>query len=449
MRLRLLPLVLALVAGAAARAGEPRPEQHVVMISIDALRPEFYRSDAWDTPTLKAFVASGASADGVEPAYPSVTYPGHASIVTGVRPNRHGITSNTVWGEKGAQPEWLWETSALQAKPIWRAAMEQGRNVAITQWPTTVGAKVTSLVPERWGLRGESTRDLLLKFSTPGLLFEIALDLGIAKIDSSTLVDGAKIDEFVSGAAAYVLKTRKPDLLLLHLTQVDHFAHGHGRDAPEVKAAVARVDRDIAKIVKAAKDAGILEHTVFVIVGDHGFTDVRETVAPNTLLVDAGLVVLDAKNEVESWRALGHAHGGSMAIYARTEEAAAAARAVLERNSVRDGKRLYRIVDRKELDALGADPKAAFFLDAAEEKALNGAVKGDLVRAHELNGTHGGLPTRPQLLTGFIASGPGVRHTVIAKMRLIDIAPTVSKLMGVDMRDMDGGVLDILTVEPD
>ncbi len=449
-----LSVVLSLVLSAflvsrvpLAKAGD-RPERHVVIISIDALRPEFYLSDAFKTPTLKELAKKGAHANGVESGYPSVTYPSHASIVTGVRPARHGVLANTVFGPHGAQVEWIWETKDLKAKPIWQAAHEQGKKVAILQWPTTVGAKVTWLVPERWGIKNESTRDVLLKNSTPGLLIEVALALGVAKIDSSTLRDGAKLDEFVSGAAAYVLETHKPDLLLTHLTQVDHEAHGHGRDAPEVHDAVARTDANIAKIREAAKKAGILDSTVFVIVGDHGFTDVKETIAPNVVLAQAGLVDLDDKGEVKSWRALGHAEGGSMAIHAVDAESARVAHAALEKVSVRDGKPLFTFVERPQLDELGADPRAAFFLEAAEEKALGGNASGGFSWTHELRGTHGGLPTRPQLFTGFIASGPGVRHTTVERMRLIDEAPTVARLLGVDLPGTEGSVVDVLDEEP-
>lgn len=445
----LVSLLLAVFVLSGARAGEPR-DVNVVVISIDALRPEFYLSDAFDTPTLKALAAKGARAKGVEAAYPSVTYAGHASIVTGMRPNRHGVMGNTIFDEaKGPQPEWVWEAKALTAKPLWQAAKEHGRKVAILMWPTTVGAKVDWLVPELWSVRGESTRELLLKNSTPGLLLEVALALGVASVDSQSLKDPPKIDEFVSGAAAYVLEKRKPNLLFVHLIQVDSAAHANGRDADAVKAAVARTDANVAKLIQATKTAGTADKTVFVIVGDHGFTDYKTSVAPNTLLANAGLVELDdAKKEVKSWRALGHSHGGSMAVFAKDEVAARAAHAALEQGAVVNGETLYRIIERAELDALGANPKAAFWLEAGDDKGFSGALTGDLTSVHAVRGTHGGLPTRTLLHTGFIASGPGVRPAVIDRMRLVDVAPTLAKLMGVELPETDGAVLDVLDDEP-
>jgi hypothetical protein len=426
-----------------------RAPERVVLISIDGLRPDFYESADYEMPNVRSLAARGASALGVEAVFPSLTYPGHASVVTGVRPARHGIVANTHWSEGGARPEWFWETKDLHAKTLWQAAHEQGRRVAITQWPSTVGAQVDWLVPERWGLKGESTRDLLLKTSTPGLLFELAMALGIPDLDSAKMDDRSKIDEFVAGSAAYLLRAHGPTLVLAHLIEVDEVEHGHGRDGPEVRAAVKHVDACIGKIVDAAKEAGLLESTVFAITGDHGFTDVTFTVAPNVYLARAGLVSVDKDGKLESWRALGHAFGGSMGIHARDAAAAQEARSVLERNAVLDGRRLYRIVEKDEAAALGADPEIAFWLDAGPEVGIGGAWTGPPTTAHGRYGTHGGLPTKPQLATGFVVAGPGIRRTVLERMRLIDIAPTLARLLRIDLPDTDGGVVRVLDEDPD
>ena len=436
-----------------AAPGDADGSLHVVLLSIDGLRPDFYLSPDFDTPTLRSLAARGASARAVEPAFPSCTYPGHASIVTGDRPARHGIVSNTRWGETGARPEWLWEARELKAKPIWQAAHEQGLEVAITQWPTTVGAEVDWLVPERWGINGESTRDLLLKHSTPGLLIELGIALGLPDLNTTKLDDRSKIDTFVAGAAAHLLVAKRPSLVLAHLIQVDEIEHAHGRDGPEVRAAVARVDACVAQVQTAAREAGILESTVIAVVGDHGFTDFTLSVAPNVFLARAGLVDLEA-NEIKGWRALGHAFGGSMAIHAKDPESARRAREVLEREAVipdaaAGTRRLYSIVSHEEAATFGADPEAAFYLDAAEGVGIGGAVTGPPTTEHARQGTHGGLPTKPQLATGFIAAGPGIRRTQLEHMRLIDVAPTLAKLLHIDLPNTDGGVVRILTEEPD
>lgn len=416
----------------AALQDEPR----VVIVSIDGLRPEFYLSEDYDAPTIRGMAMGGAHAKGVEGVYPSVTYASHATIVTGVRPARHGIYGNTKMGENGGTPEWYWETKDLKARTLWQAAREKDLKVAITYWPSTVGADVNWVVPERWSIsKDHTTADLLMKHSTPGLIPELVKALGLPDLS-----DKRKdlIDEFISGAAAYVLKTHKPNLLFVHLIQVDDAQHKYGRDAKEVKEALQRMDKNIAKIVKAAP-----EGTIFAIVGDHGFFDVDREVAPNTLLAEAGLIELEDR-KVKSWKAIGHTQTGSMAVYAKDEGAAKRAKEVLEAGAVVDGKRHFTVIDRKRLDELGYNPSAAFAIEAEEGVALIGAASGKLLAGKPgSKGQHGYLPTHPKLHTGFILSGGGIRATAIEKMRLVDIAPTIAKILGIEMKDVEGSALDL------
>src|SRR5215831_13524955 len=99
--------------------------EHVVIVSIDGLRPDFYLGD-FDAPAMKAMVAGGAHARAVESVYPSSTYPAHATIVTGVLPAKHGIHANTLWTEQGSSRDWYWYAKALKAKTLWQAAREKG-----------------------------------------------------------------------------------------------------------------------------------------------------------------------------------------------------------------------------------------------------------------------------------------------------------------------------------
>src|SRR5689334_4548149 len=89
-----------------------RVDRKVVMISIDSLRPEFYLSKDFDSPTLKQLVATGAYAEGVTSVFPSVTYPNHTALVTGVYTGKHGVLSNSLYdATQGPLPAWYWEAS--------------------------------------------------------------------------------------------------------------------------------------------------------------------------------------------------------------------------------------------------------------------------------------------------------------------------------------------------
>lgn len=420
---------------------EARPE-HVVIVSIDGLRPEFYLGD-WDAPALKSMAREGVHARRVQSVFPSSTYPAHISIVTGVRPVLHGIHANTLWGESGARREWYWWTRDIKARTLWQAAREKERKVAITYWPCTVGADADWLVAEAWDPDGVETVKRLQASSTPGLVMELALAVGLPT--EKDIADRGTIDRFVTAAACYIFRRYKPNLQLVHLTHVDEQQHKEGRDAPAVRAAVRRQDENLAQIRKAVEDSGLAAKTLLIVVGDHGFVDVAEQVNPNALLVEAGFAEVE-EGKLKSWRALAHSHGGSATIYVKDPADVPKVAKVLRRGESWEGRKLYTVLERAELDALGFNGRAALALDPEDGIGFSGQLTGKLLEGTpRVKGMHGQRPSRPKLHTGFVAEGAGVRKGAwVEEMRLIDVAPTVAKLLGLEMGRVEGAAVDAL-----
>jgi len=422
-----LILLLLGPAGCAAAPEPGEPCEHVVIVSIDGLRPAFYQ-DADMAPTLTSMAARGACAGAVESVYPSSTYPAHATIVTGVRPATHGIHANTTWTEQGSTRNWYWTARDLRARTLWQAAREKGLKVAITYWPTTVGAQADWVLGEIWDPDGKDTVRRLAAAATPGLLAELALGVGIPQ--EKIAEDRVAIDAFVSRAAAYIFKKHRPELQFVHLLNVDEVQHKEGPDSPAVRDAVRVQDENIARIRKAIDESGVGPRTTLLVVGDHGFTSIVRNVAPNNLLRDAGL--LDAENgRVTSWKAITRSSGGSASIYVRNSSDLARVKEVLLAGSSVDGIPAYRVLERPELDALGYNPDASFALDPAEGAAITERLGPS---TPTVKGNHGQLPTRPGLETGFIAEGARIRAGArIDRMKLIDIAPAVAELLKLDL----------------
>jgi predicted AlkP superfamily pyrophosphatase or phosphodiesterase len=414
----------------APQAGEPC--EHVVIVSVDGLRPGFY-GDAGMAPTLSSIAAAGARAGAVESVYPSSTYPAHASIVTGVRPAKHGIHANTTWTELGSSRNWYWAAKDLKARTLWQAAREKGLKVAITYWPTTVGAQADWVLGEIWDPDGKDTVRRLAAAATPGLLAELALGVGIPQ--EKIALDRVAIDAFVSRAAAYIFKKHRPHLQFVHLLNVDEVQHKEGPDAPEVRDAVRVQDGNIARIRKAIEESGIGPRTALFIVGDHGFTSITRNVGPNNLFREAGLLE-EETGRITSWRAITRSSGGSASIYVKDPKDLARVKEVLRAGSAVDGKPCYRVLDRPELDALGYNPDAAFALEPEDGVAITERLGPS---APTVKGNHGQLPTRPGLETGFLAEGAGIRPGArIEHMKLIDIAPAVAELLQLDLPDAEG-----------
>ena len=388
-------LVLILLLGCAAPRRAGVVPEHVVIVSIDGLRPDFYLGD-FDAPTLQAMVAAGAHARAVESVFPSSTYPAHATIVTGVLPAKHGIHANTTWTEQGSSRDWYWHAKALKARTLWQAAREKGLKVAITYWPTTVGARAELVLGEIWDPENKETGKRLAAAATPGLMTELVFAVGIPQ--DKIAVDRAAVDDFVSRAAAHVFRKHKPNLQLIHLLNCDEVQHRLGPDAPEVAAAVRAQDENIARIRKAIEESGVGARTTLLIVGDHGFASISRNFSPNNLLRDAGLLE-EEEGKVKSWRALSRSSGGSCSVYVKDPADLPRVKEALLAGSSVSGDALYTLLERPALDLLGYNPDAAFALDPADGVAFTERLGASVP---SVKGNHGQLPTRPGLQTGFI-----------------------------------------------
>lgn len=428
----LAALVLAALV-ALACVGGAAPARHLILISIDALRPEFYLDDAYGAPTLRALVASGSHARAATPVFPSVTYPGHAAIVSGVRPARHGILFNVIWSPAGGPSRWYEEAADLRVPVLWDVARGAGLTTAAVSWPSTLGARIDWLVPERDYYRRDEPLELLRRATTPGL-FE---RLGVTP-QPGMFKNIVEWDAFLTATTTAIVRGMRPNLLLLHLVQLDYFQHRGGTNGAELRPALARVDAHVAAVVAAVREAGIAGQTTVIITGDHGFQDVRQAVQVNEILARAGLG--GCPGEHASWRVHAYVTGGSAAIFVRNAgdtEAVTLAETTLRREA-RDR---YTLISRRQLDELGAMTGAAFAVEASPGYAIGGTC-GEGVEKPGGGGTHGFLPTRPSMRTGFVAAGAGVRTGVaLQRIDLVDVGPTAARLLGTSLPAAEGRVL--------
>jgi len=438
-------------AGAQAIAQAAPRADHVVLISIDGFRPDFYRdSAAWPAPTLQQMAREGVQAQGVRGVFPSVTYPSHTTLVTGALPARHGILYNAPFEPGGQTGRWYWQADTIRVPTLFSTLRAQGRKSAAVLWPVTLGAPIDWLVPEIWSLdRSADQIAVLRRAATPGLLDELERE-ATGRLSPRTFGgDDLARDDREGAMAAYLLETKRPALLAVHLIGTDHFQHAEGRSGPMVRRAVAAVDRAVAQVVEAAARAGILERTAFVVTGDHGFVNTQTRVHPNVWLAAAGL--LDTTQSRGDWRAAFHVEGGAALLHLRrvgdTRALAAARRAVAAQPAA--VRRLFRVVERAELDAIGADPAVAFAL-AGEQGVAFGAGAGGPVLTAATGGTHGYFPTDfPEIRTGFVGWGAGFRRgVVVPELGLEHVAPTVAALLALPFQAPDGLVHPGLLAPP-
>ncbi|HEX5475097.1 MAG TPA: ectonucleotide pyrophosphatase/phosphodiesterase [Vicinamibacterales bacterium] len=453
---RRLPLISALclwlLGGAwllAQRAPQPPAvASHVVLISIDGLKPDYYLGRGPNpphTPVLDALKARGTYAEGVIAQYPSLTYVGHTSIATGDRPVRHGIVENTLFDPEHGSNAWVFDASAIKVPALWDVAGAAGLTTAGASWPVTVGAHMTYLFPEsNQGPRGRTWLEEARQDSTPGLVDAVVRRLG--GFGGNDNRDPVQRDRFTTAASTYMMETWRPNLLMVHLVEADFAQHAHGPWSPEARTAMEHIDARIGEILQTVERAGILEQTDVIVTGDHGFYRVHSAFQPNVVLKRAGLLETDAQGRIVAWQAVAHRAGIRLK---NPSDAALAKRVERLFQGLADGpyQGLLRIVGRDEIARLGGDPNLLLMLEPVEGYTTDARTTGDVLVAAGKGGDHGYLPTEPQMFTGLIMAGPGIRRGLVLPIaRQIDIAPTAARLLGVEMRNTDGvemvGVLD-------
>ncbi len=420
-------------------------DQHVVLISIDGLRPEFYKDPSWNMVNLRQAMQEGVYADGVDGVFPTVTYPSHTTMITGVKPLKHGVYYNTPFEPLGATGKWIWDYNTIKTPTIFSAAKAKGLKTASVYWPVSFNSPATWNFPEYWYLSDKKSRitlKALKENTTPAGLYEELENNALGKLEDVDFSgDYLGLDDNLARTACYLIRKYKPAFTAVHLVMVDHFEHEQGRDGDKVRAAVASADRAVKSIREAVDMAGITKNTTIIVTGDHGFVDIHAVLAPNVLLAKAGLY---DPQKPDNWKAYFHTAAGGCFLQLKDRNDKQTRDKVMQllKSLPVQQQQTFIMKSREELDAIGADPTAALGLAAQQGYAFTPASTGEFIRGSK-GGTHGFYPDFKEIQTGFVAFGNGIRKGgVIPQMGLVDIAPLISKLLQLDMPAGDGLLLN-------
>ena len=432
-RLRRAALALACAFAALPGAVQASP---VLLVSIDGLRPgDVLEAEArgLKLPNLRRFVREGAYATGVVGSLPTLTYPTHTTMITGVAPARHGIVSNTTFDPTQMNyGGWFWYSSDLTARTLWDAAQEAGLTTANVHWPVSVGAHhVTWNLPQIWRSGHADDRKLVSTLATPGLVAALEQDCG------EPYANG--IDESVTGDAnrtrfaVDLIRTRKPGFTTVYLAGLDHEQHISGPGSPASHAALEEIDGQIGALVAAEQAAH--PDALIAVVSDHGFAVTDTEINLFRPFIDAGLITVNDQGKIVSWQAMPWPGGGSVAVVlARPDDAALTAQvgALLERLRADPATRIAKVLDRTGIAAAGANPQASFYLDLGPG-ALAGPWRSaaePLSRPAAYKGMHGYFPAAPEMRSTFLALGPQVTPgRNLGEIDMRAIAPTLAAAM--------------------
>ena len=428
MRISILIILLAALAAEVTSASPRRTAAApLLLISIDGLRPgDVLEAQArgLTVPNLRRFFAEGWSASGVVGVLPTLTYPSHTTLITGVAPRRHGIVNNLTFDPTNVnQTGWDWYASDILVPTLWDAAHAAGIVTANVHWPVSVGADIDYNLPQVWRTGHDDDRKLMRALATPGLINDLQRNLGSYPQGIDESVEG---DAGRAKFAVKLVQQRHPGFMTMYLTGLDHIQHLYGPDTPEAHQALEQIDGMIGQLMAAAPGSNI------AVVSDHGFVPVTTDVNLFGAFIQAGLITVNG-GKITAWQAVPWFAGGSAGVVlARRDDAALRGRvaALLDQLRANPETHISAILDHGELVKRGAGEQADWFIEFAPGTEMGRDPLAPLVAGSTLKGMHGYDPAIPAMQSVFFLLGPAVHGPrPLGTIDMRRIAPTLAQLM--------------------
>ncbi|MFZ6873812.1 ectonucleotide pyrophosphatase/phosphodiesterase [Undibacterium sp. Di27W] len=367
----------------------------VILISIDGFKPEYLGRGV--TPALNALAAEGARAENMRPSFPSITFPNHYTLVTGLRPDHHGIVANTMDDQNIAGVRFKMSNKSAvldrrwwdQAEPVWVTAEKNKIKTGIMFWPGSEAA-IHGVRPSEYSAFDETV--------TP-----------VARVDTVLHWMDKHADS-------------RPGFLTIYFDQVDHAGHDFGPDTKEVTDAAATVDAAIARLTEGLRARRIAAN--IVIVSDHGMA---ATSSERTILLDQ--LASPASYDVV-------VYGSYAGIEPKAGQEENVAKALLKAH---EHMQCWKKEDIPARYQYGKNPRVPRFVCLADVGWL---VVPDARAAGKANkGAHGYDNLSQEMQALFIAQGPAFKKaTVLPAFDNVDVYSLLMKLTGLPAQPSDGTI---------
>jgi predicted AlkP superfamily pyrophosphatase or phosphodiesterase len=383
-----------LFAGCAGNpvATAPPASRLVILVSIDGL-PASILGDG-TMPTLDRIAAEGVHAEWMNPSYPTLTFPNHYTLVTGLRPDHHGIVHNNMLdaslgrfvSKEGSADDGRW----WGGEPIWATLQKQGGIAATMFWPGS-----------RAEIAGQRPR------------YSRAFD--------KTLTPATRVDQVL--AWLDLPQSERPQLVTLYFDQYDVASHIAGAHSDLALASLREVDAALMRLRDGVSARGLGDNATLIVVSDHGMADVPQT---NSLLLDD---MLDpAHYDIEWW-------GTFIGLRPHAGSIDAVARAFIGKN---DHFECWR---KSELPAAwhyGSHPRIPPIVCQVD---VGWRVQGrqNPPQTQPIKGEHGFAPDDPTMRSVFVARGPSFRSgVVLPPFDNVDVYPLLAHLLEIEPAPNDG-----------
>lgn len=401
VRVAWLACMLLLAACATPPRSATRTSDPVLLISIDGLRADYLQRGL--TPNLSRVASEGVRAEWMNPSYPSLTFPNHYAIVTGLRPDHHGIVHNSMSDAelgtfKLSDREAVGDARWWSGEPIWIGAMKSGQRAATLFWPGSE-APIGGMHPTYWKAYDE-------------------------KVSYDARVD--QVLDWLSEPAA-----TRPRVVTLYFDHVDHEGHDHGPDSPEVRDALAETDRAVGRLLDGLASRGLGDRVNLIVVSDHGMA----TVAPDHAIAIEDMVSVEEAKVVSVGQVIGIAPNPGFEAQAERKLLGAHPQ--------------YDCWRKGELPArwhYGTHPRVPPIVCQMHE-GWDALPRNQVAKRHAggTRGSHGYDPALPSMHAIFIAHGPAFRRgVVLPAFDNVDVYPLLARLAGVKPAPNDGNPKTLL-----
>ncbi|MCL2093209.1 MAG: ectonucleotide pyrophosphatase/phosphodiesterase [Treponema sp.] len=396
------------------------------------------------------FFMQGSNVVRVQPVYPSMTYSCHTSILTGTYVNKHGIEQNENVVRGKLRSPWYVMKKDVKVPTLLDLAKERGRVVCSLSWPVSGAAdydfNMPMIVP--YNYTGDEPDKYLRGKATDNLL-----DAYWWKFGRFLKGKDRSLDHYTMALAPEIIRDfGQPDVMLIKLCDLDNIRHNYGVYSREAAEQLRKHNHEFGVIVDAVRRYGDYEATNFVVLGDHGQTDVEDVLNMNALFKDHGFIRLNESGGLESYDALCHSVGMSAWIELYDPDNQEVRQRVYNflLSLQRDPRIKLKYIFNKEeaesqfgltgpFDYVIESERGLSFWEGYELGSIfTERVLGDKVAG---NASHGGLPFKEET-TSFLAYGPSIKQGVSLEHALmVDEAPTMARMLGFDMPNVDGRVL--------
>jgi predicted AlkP superfamily pyrophosphatase or phosphodiesterase len=368
---------------------EHRDKPYVILVSFDGFRPDYL--ERFELPSFRRVQARGTQARAMQPVFPSLTFPNHYSLVTGLHPGHHGIVANNFYDPLRKQRYAMSDRTAVEdgswygGEPIWVTAETQGMVAACFFWPGSEAA-IKNVRPTFWKVFDDEVPNATRV---------------------STVIEWLRLPA-----------ERRPHVITLYFSDLDSAAHEGTLESPVIEAAAKSVDRSLGALLDGIDSLAIRDSIYLLLTSDHGMV---ETSAERTINLDS---LIDPS-------ALHASYGGAVA---NLHVSGGADRARQIRDRVNAKLQRGRAYLRDELPAqhqYRADPRAGDVVVIMDESwTLATSPRRSPARAGAW-GAHGWDPALPSMRALFLAAGPGIRAgATIDEVRNVDVYPLMTELLG-------------------